>query len=127
MATSLFRRASPNLATVFSHPFISFSAESSFQPTPSVPRFSFGASMELMAVPKKKVLLFQPEDLYTVTCCFIDEELLASIYFSSSERNKEWPQSSKTNPSDCSVSIIEYQEWLIALRSLAKLVGGHLK
>ncbi|KAK8952797.1 hypothetical protein KSP40_PGU003744 [Platanthera guangdongensis] len=55
MATSLFRRPSPNLATVFSHPFISFSAESSFQPTPSVPRFSFGASMELMAVPKKKI------------------------------------------------------------------------
>ncbi|KAI0511444.1 uncharacterized protein LOC110111801 [Dendrobium catenatum] len=52
MAASLLRRASSNLGLVFSRAFL---PESSSTTVPSVPRFSFGSSMELMAVPKKKV------------------------------------------------------------------------
>ncbi|KAH0462562.1 hypothetical protein IEQ34_010137 [Dendrobium chrysotoxum] len=52
MAASLLRRASSNLGLVFSRAFL---PESSLTTVPSVPRFSFGSSMELMAVPKKKV------------------------------------------------------------------------
>ncbi|XP_020587655.1 uncharacterized protein LOC110029625 [Phalaenopsis equestris] len=52
MAAFLLRRAASNLGLVFSRPLL---PESSSPAVPSVPGFSFGASMELMAVPKKKV------------------------------------------------------------------------
>ncbi|KAG0501050.1 hypothetical protein HPP92_001122 [Vanilla planifolia] len=55
MAASMLRRASSNLDLVFSRPFLPFLSETSTLAAPSVPSFSFGASMELMAVPKKKV------------------------------------------------------------------------
>ncbi|OAY62785.1 uncharacterized protein LOC109712744 [Ananas comosus] len=58
MASSLLRRASSQLARL--PPLLlpsSLGAPFSLGPSmaPSVPRFAFGASMDLMAVPKKKV------------------------------------------------------------------------
>ncbi|PKA53898.1 hypothetical protein AXF42_Ash011378 [Apostasia shenzhenica] len=55
MAASLLQRASSHVVRVFPRPFCPFLAESSYPAIPSVPRFPFGVSMELMAVPKKKV------------------------------------------------------------------------
>ncbi|KAG1334437.1 hypothetical protein COCNU_03G005560 [Cocos nucifera] len=64
MAASLFRRVSSHLARLprpllpsvsLENPF----AQSSPAAAPSLPHFSFGACMELMAVPKKKYLAFQ--------------------------------------------------------------------
>ncbi|WOK93278.1 hypothetical protein Cni_G01973 [Canna indica] len=59
-AASLFRRASSHLVRL-PRPFLpsislaSPFAQGSSSGTPSLPSFSFDASMELMAVPKKKV------------------------------------------------------------------------